>query len=78
MHNNTQSVRTNQASGFGMPNGAISNAADAGIDPMTLAQLDVGLFKSLRKIGHPRERICSALFLSYAEYDTIVKFMEEA
>lgn len=48
------------------------------IDPGTLTQLDVGLFRSLMKIGHPKERICSALDLSYAEYDCILGLMESA
>ena len=41
------------------------------IDPMTLASLDKVLFRCLEKIGTPKERVCSALCLSYAEYDYI-------
>jgi hypothetical protein len=41
------------------------------IDPMTLVRLDYGLFTALRKLGTSKERICSALCLSYAEYDYI-------
>ena len=41
------------------------------IDPVTLARLDYGLFLALRRMGTSRERICSALCLSYAEYDYI-------
>ena len=45
------------------------------IDPMLLARLDTGLLKCLRKLGTPRQRICSALCLSYAEYDDIVSLL---
>ena len=41
------------------------------IDPMTLAMLDKVLFKCLKNIGTSKERACSALCLSYAEYDYI-------
>ena len=41
------------------------------IDPVTLARLDYGLFLALRRMGTSKERICSALCLSYAEYDYI-------
>lgn len=47
------------------------------IDPMLLARLDTGLFKCLRKLGTPRQRICSALCISYAEYDDIVELLQE-
>lgn len=50
--------------------GAIDHDGTA-IDPMTLAMLDKVLFKCLKNIGTSRERICSALCLSYAEYDYI-------
>ena len=43
------------------------------IDPMTLAYLDFGLFKSLCKLGVSRERICSALTISYGDFDYIRK-----
>ncbi|PLW67700.1 hypothetical protein [Pseudohalioglobus lutimaris] len=57
---------------------AAAMMSEAVIDPVTLSQLDVSLFRSLLKIGHPKERICSALDLSYAEYDCIVGLMESA
>ena len=44
---------------------------EAQIDPVTLARLDYGLFLALRRMGTSKERICSALCLSYAEYDYI-------
>jgi hypothetical protein len=50
---------------------AASADACSPIDPMTLARLDYGLFLALRRMGTSRERICSALCLSYAEYDYI-------
>ena len=39
------------------------------IDPITLATLNFGLFNSLRRLGTSRESICSALCLSYSEFD---------
>jgi hypothetical protein len=38
------------------------------IDPIKLAYLDFGLFKSLCKLGVSRERICSALCISYEDF----------
>ena len=43
------------------------------IDPITLAYLDFGLFKSLCKRGFSRERICSVLDISYADLDYLRK-----
>ena len=48
----------------------------AEIDPMTLARLDYGLFNALRKLGTSKERICSALCLSYAEYDYVSRLKQ--
>ena len=59
----------------GAPGAATINCEENGIDPVTLAGLDIALFKCLRKIGTSRQRICSALCLSYAEYDYISKFL---
>ncbi|MEM6579853.1 MAG: hypothetical protein AAF699_01200 [Pseudomonadota bacterium] len=47
------------------------------LDPMLLARLDTGLLRCLRKLGTPRQRICSALCISYAEYDDIVELLED-
>jgi hypothetical protein len=55
----------------GVATGGTEAAAGPAIDPMTLARLDYGLFLALRRMGTSRERICSALNLSYAEYDYI-------
>jgi hypothetical protein len=46
------------------------------IDPMTLAMVDIVLFKCLKNIGTSKERVCSALCLSYAEYDYISEQLE--
>ncbi|MEH6635520.1 MAG: hypothetical protein V7700_08370 [Halioglobus sp.] len=43
------------------------------IDPITLAYLDFGLFKTMCKLGVSRERICSALTISYADLDYLRK-----
>ena len=50
-------------------------AAEAGENRTTLAGLDVGLFKALRRLGTPKKRICSALWLSYAEYEDLAKMI---
>jgi hypothetical protein len=55
----------------GVATGGTEKTAVPGIDPVTLARLDYGLFLALRRMGTSRERICSALNLSYAEYDYI-------
>ena len=55
----------------GVTNGGSEAVAGPTIDPMTLARLDYGLFLALRRMGTSRERICSALNLSYAEYEYI-------
>ena len=47
----------------------------AAIDPMILARLDTGLLKCLLKLGTPRQRICSALCLSYSEYDEVIALL---
>lgn len=49
-----------------------------GIDPMTLARLDIGLYQCLRNLGTSKQRICSALCLSYAEYDYISKLLADS
>jgi hypothetical protein len=53
------------------PPGGTDADVKSAIDPVTLARLDYGLFLALRRMGTSRERICSALNLSYAEYDYI-------
>lgn len=73
MQNTTQAART--ASGF-THNTGLSFAGSTAVDPAVFDSLDLNLFKSLLKIGHPRERICSALDLSYAEYDCILESLE--
>jgi hypothetical protein len=56
---------------------ATISSDDIGIDASTLAKLDTGLFRCLLNLGTPRQRVCSALCLSYAEYDYIVNFLQE-
>lgn len=48
---------------------------EATIDRAVLERLDVALFKALRKIDAPKQRVCSALWLSYAEYDELSKLL---
>jgi hypothetical protein len=49
---------------------------DPAIDPMTLARLDVGLFRTLLGIGTSRQQICSTLCLSHTEYDYIARLLQ--
>ena len=51
---------------------------EARIDPMILARLDIGLFRCLQNLGTSKQRICSALCLSYAEYDCVSRFLQGA
>lgn len=44
-------------------------------DSSVLDTLDVGLFKALRKLDTPKQRICSACWLSYEEYDEVSKLI---
>lgn len=46
------------------------------IDPLILARLDVGLLKCLQNLGTSKQRICSALCLSYSEYDSVLRLMQ--
>jgi hypothetical protein len=48
---------------------------DAGyvMDPHALAYLNFGLFQTLCKLGTSPERICSALNLSYCDYDYLLE-----
>jgi hypothetical protein len=45
----------------------------SGLEGIAPATLDVGLFRALHKIGASKQRICSALWLSYEEYDLLSK-----
>lgn len=53
--------------------GVLESAAT--IDNTVLDTLDVGLFRALRKLGTPKQRICSSLWLSYAEYDELSRLI---
>jgi hypothetical protein len=48
-----------------------SKPAGYSVNPMTLATLDFGLFRALRSLETPRERICSALCISDSDFDYI-------
>ena len=39
------------------------------INPQKLINLDFGMFQSLCRLGTSRERVCSALNISHADYD---------
>ncbi len=41
------------------------------VNPQTLAHLNFGIYRQLRKLGTSKERICSVLRLSPTEYDYI-------
>ena len=43
------------------------------MDPLRLAYLNFGLFGTLCKLGTSRERICSALILSYSDFDYLLE-----
>ncbi len=70
-------VNTQASEGKGAGDPALAHAGPTDedaftIDPLTLAHLDYGLFRALLRLGTSKQRICSALCLSYAEYDYIV------
>ena len=62
-----------------MESGALATSSAQGrdetIDSAVLEKLDVGLFKALRKLDTPKHRVCSALWLSYAEYDELSRMI---
>ncbi len=55
----------------------VAGATDSAgtIDSAVLDRLDIGLFKALRKLDTPKQRVCSALWLSYAEYDELSRLI---
>ena len=69
----TQTAGHAPSAGLQLVSGEGNESWDNSIDPMTLAYLDFGLFKSLCKLGVSRERICSALTISYADFDYLRK-----
>ncbi len=42
-------------------------------NPVELSDVDLRLFRAMHKVNAPKQRICSALWLSYAEYDELLK-----
>ena len=69
----TQTACRAPTTGLQLASSAENESWDHSIDPMTLAYLDFGLFKSLCKLGVSRERICSALTISYTDFDYVRK-----
>ena len=63
----TQTILNTTVSDLGLVDS--HQTCDYSIDPVTLAYIDYGLFKSLRKLGVSRERICSALSIAHQDYD---------
>ena len=50
----------------------VSNQKGSG-NSVQLSDVDMRLFRALRKLNAPKQRICSALWLSYTEYDELLK-----
>jgi hypothetical protein len=71
MQQGLETTRGYSEVGRGTPIAATPSGHENDIDPMTLARLDVGLFRCLQNLGTSRARICSALCLSFDEYDYI-------
>ena len=69
----TQTARHAPIAGLQLVSCEDTESRGYNIDPMTLAYLDFGLFKSLCKLGVSRERICSALIISYSDFDYLRK-----
>jgi hypothetical protein len=70
----TKSIRTAPLSrARSQKNAAVRRSTQAGysVNPMTLARLDFGLFRTLRSLDTPRERICYTLCISDADFDYI-------
>ena len=55
------------------PSDPLGNVAP--MDPKKLASLDFGLFRTLCSMGTSRERVCSAMGLSQADYDYIARLL---
>ncbi len=77
MQENLDAIRVDPELAAGRLARAMETCDETVIDPRTLAGLDVGLLRCLQNIGAPRSRICSALCLSYAEYDYIAELLRE-
>ena len=61
------------------PDAGVDMAGAAGFghegsgNKVQLSEVDMRLFRALHKLNAPKQRICSALWLSYAEYDELSK-----
>ena len=62
---NTSYAPSTVAVAMGSPGSTFS------IDPLMLAHLDFGLFRSLSRLGTSRARICAVLSLTPAEFDYV-------
>lgn len=70
LNNNTALWQTtNSTTPFLITNG--TTAEETAMSLRKLAYLDLGLFRSLRSLGTPRDRICTTLNLTGDEYDYI-------
>lgn len=49
-----------------------------GINPMTLAALDIGLFRSLYKLGTPRDQLRSIFLLGEGECDYVMGLITQS
>ena len=72
-------MRVGTENGQNLPSSGGTVAGSAGFDQkgsgnsVQLSDVDMRLFRALRKLNAPKQRICSALWLSYAEYDELSK-----
>lgn len=71
----TQTARYATTADLNLSSWENDRAGGHSIEPLTLAHLDFGLFKSLCKLGVSRERICSALAISYEDLDYLNKLL---
>lgn len=70
----TNSIQTtSQPKSKGAQKATVKRSKSAGhaVNPMTLATLDFGLFRSLYRLGTTRDRICSALSISQTDFEYI-------
>ncbi len=47
----------------------VASVSTAPMDPLALASLDFGLFRTLHSMGTSRERICFTMCLDETQYD---------
>lgn len=66
---------TTQTRESGVLVGASGSGNESTVDGVVPDTLDIGLFRALRKLDTPKHRVCSALWLSYAEYDELSRLI---